>query len=289
MPGTRPEEAGTRVFALLGRPVAHSLSPALHNAALRALGLNGVYVALACEAEHLEGLMRGLAAAGGGGNVTLPHKEAAFAALDRASGAARATGACNTFWSENGALCGDNTDVAGFGAAVAALLAERDGRRGTEPGPGRDRPYGLERALVVGAGGAARAAAAWLADGAGEVAVEGRTPARVRALVEALGAPNLRAAKGDADGWDLVVNATPLGLDPRDPAPLAPDRAAAAGAILDMTYADSPNALDRAARAAGVPYADGREMLLHQAAQAFRRWWGQEPPLNAMREGLGEA
>lgn len=289
MSGPRRVDAGTRVFALLGSPVAHSLSPALHNAALRALGLDAVYVALGCESEHVEGLMRGLAGAGGGGNVTLPHKQVAFAALDRASVAARATGACNTFWSEDAALCGDNTDVAGFGAAVRALLAGGAARGEAKAAARQDPPGDLGRALVLGAGGAARAAAAWLADVAGEVAVEGRTPERVGALVDGLGAPNVRAASGGAAGWDLVVNATPLGLDPRDPAPLDASRVARAGAILDMTYAGSPNALERAARAAGVPYADGREMLLRQAAEAFRRWWDRDPPLDAMRDGLGRA
>jgi shikimate dehydrogenase len=282
--------AATRVFALLGRPVEHSLSPALHNAAFAAAGLDAVYVALSCRDGSVAPLMRALAEAGGGGNVTLPHKRTAFVALDRATDAARTTGACNTFWLEDDALVGDNTDVAGFGAAVAAL-----------PGCGRDRANaapgdGGPRALILGAGGAARAAIAWFAADGWDVVVEGRSPDRVAALVEGMGGPRLRAAgrEGAAEGGsgpsagaiDLLVNATPLGLDPADPAPLDPARLANVGAVLDMTYSGAPNALERAAGERGVPYADGRAMLLHQAAAAFRRWWGTDAPLAAMREAL---
>jgi shikimate dehydrogenase len=271
--GDRPG-ATTAMFALLGSPVAHSLSPALHNAAFAAAGLDAVYVALACAAGSVDPLMRALAEAGGGGNVTLPHKAAAFAALDRPTDAARATGACNTFWAEDGALAGDNTDVDGFGSAARALL---------DPWP----EGGFAR--VIGAGGAARAAAYWLGRAGWRVVVEGRTPARVAELVDALAMPGVRAGSGDVEGCDLLVNATPLGLDPADPPPLEEARLARAGAVLDMTYAASPNALERASRARGVPYADGREMLVRQAAAAWPRWFGRDAPIQAMRGALDAA
>ncbi|MYK68366.1 MAG: hypothetical protein F4020_02005, partial [Gammaproteobacteria bacterium] len=103
--------AGTRVFAILGNPVAHSLSPAIQNAALRAAGLDGRYVAIACQPEDVAPVMRTLARAGGGGNVTVPHKRRAAAALDDAAAAVGRTGACNTFWGEGARIRGDNTDV----------------------------------------------------------------------------------------------------------------------------------------------------------------------------------
>ena len=269
-----PPGATTRVFALLGSPVAHSLSPALHNAAFAAAGLDAVYVALACAAASVEPLMRALAEAGGGGNVTLPHKAAAFAALDRSTDAARATGACNTFWAEDGALAGDNTDVEGFGAAARTLL---------DPWPDEGS------ARVLGAGGGARAAAYWLGRAGWRVVVEGRTPARVAELVGALALPGVRAADGEPERCDLLVNATPLGLDPADPPPLEDARLAEAGGVLDMTYAAAPNALERAARERGVRYVDGREMLVRQAAAAWRRWFGRDAPIASMRAALGDA
>lgn len=265
--------AATRVFALLGDPVEHSLSPALHNAALAACGMDAVYVALRCSSRSVEPLMHALAEAGGGGNVTLPHKRTAFEALAEPEPAAAQTGACNTFWLEDGTLRGDNTDVAGFGAAVGALLGGAEG---------------VGRALVLGAGGAARAAVAWLADRAGEVVIANRTPERALSLAASAERGVVRA--GDAYGggpFDLVVNATPLGLRVDDPAPVDLARLEAVGAVLDATYAPRASALGRAAAQRGVPYADGREMLLRQGAEAFRLWWGREAPLEAMRVALG--
>jgi len=135
--------ARTRLFALLGDPVGHSLSPRFQNAALAALDLDGVYVALRAHAAELPGLLRGVALAGGGGNVTLPHKALAAQVVDRTTPAVERTGACNTFWAEDGMVWGDNTDVAGVAAAVRLVLG----------GP----PAGA-RALLLGAGGAASAA-----------------------------------------------------------------------------------------------------------------------------------
>ena len=116
-------DGSTRVFAILGDPVAHSLSPAMQNAAFRVSGLKAVYVPLRCAADDLPGLLRALSRAGGGGNVTVPHKEAAARAVDRCEPAADRLGACNTFWGEDGACVGDNTDVAGVLAALDDLEA----------------------------------------------------------------------------------------------------------------------------------------------------------------------
>ncbi|MBV9773085.1 MAG: shikimate dehydrogenase, partial [Gemmatimonadetes bacterium] len=122
--------AATRLAALLGDPVSHSLSPTLQNAALRAAGLDGVYVALRCDDAGFPRLLRGLALAGGMGNVTGPHKEAAARTVDRRTPAVERIGACNTFWLRDGEVWGDNTDVPGFtGAATALLGAELRGAR----------------------------------------------------------------------------------------------------------------------------------------------------------------
>lgn len=268
--------AATRVFAVLGRPVGHSRSPDLHGAALAARGLDAVYVALACGDDEVGGLLRGLALAGGGGNVTVPHKARAAAAVDRTTPAVDRTGACNTFWARDGEVWGDNTDVAGFRGAAQALL-----------------PGGITggRVVLLGAGGAARAALAGLVDeGVGEVFVLNRSRERARARVDAVGAGRARVVDGpEALGGlelDLVVQATSLGLSDHDPLPLDLDGPARVGAVLDLVYGPRGTPLVRAARARGLPAADGREMLVLQGAAAFHRWFGDPVPLDAMRSAL---
>jgi shikimate dehydrogenase len=271
--------ASTRLVVLLGNPVAHSLSPRIQNAAIRALSLDGVYVALRCDAGDVPGLLRGIARAGGCGNVTLPHKGIAAESVDRASDLVRRTGACNTFWLEEGVVHGENTDVAGFRGAVEALTG-RSAR-------GR-------KVLLVGAGGSARGALeGLLADGAGEVFVWNRTHARARALVGAVDSARVQfidsfqALEGEV--VDLVVNATSLGLHESDPFPIEPEELESPGAFLDLVYRPDQTPLVRRARALGIPAADGGEMLVRQGAEAFRLWWGRPAPLDVMREALAAA
>jgi shikimate dehydrogenase len=272
--------AATRLFALLGDPVSHSLSPRFQNAALRALGLDAVYVALRCAADDVPGLIRGVARAGGGGNVTVPHKAVAAAAVDRPSDAVLRTGACNAFWLEDGAVHGDNTDVAGVLEAVRALLGRL--------------PAGA-RVLLLGAGGAASAAVCALADaGAERIVIANRTVERAEALAQRFRAPGVRidvAGSVDAlagDHFDLAINSTSLGLKPGDALPLDPDAPGpVVGAALDLVYAAGETRWVHALRARGLPAADGKEMLVQQGAAAFRRWWGMEPPLDVMRAALG--
>lgn len=271
--------AGTRVFAILGNPVAHSLSPAIQNAALRAAGLDGRYVAIACEPADVAPVMRTLARAGGGGNVTVPHKRRAAAALDDPAAAVGRTGACNTFWGEGARILGDNTDVEGARRALRALLA----------GPAR----GI-RVLLAGAGGGARAAVAALIDeGAAEVHVINRTLARARAMAGEIGDARVRVVSDartlEGRAFDLVLNATSLGLDRHDPLAVDLGRLGPVGAVMDMVYAPSGTPLTAAARTRGIPAMDGGEMLLRQGAAAFERWWGREAPLSAMREALERA
>jgi shikimate dehydrogenase len=272
-----PITAGTRLIVLLGDPVSHSLSPIFQNAAFRAAGVDGVYVALRCDAAALPGLMRGIAWAGGAGNITVPHKLEAARIVERATAAVERTGACNTFWAEEGRLCGDNTDVAGFRTALRAVLASAAGAR----------------VLVLGAGGAASAALAGLEEErAAEVTLLARSPERAEELrrrfetgpLRIRVAPGREAIRGER--FDLVVNATPLGLRPDDPLPLDPEGLAAAGAVLDLVYGTGSTRWVETARALGIPAADGLLMLVEQGAAAFERWWGVPAPVEAMREAL---
>lgn len=271
--------AGTRLLALLGDPVSHSLSPTFQNAALRALGLDAVFVALRCGPDELPGLLRGIARAGGAGNVTVPHKALAARTVERPSDAVLRTGACNTYWLEDGAIHGDNTDVAGAAAAVAALL-------GREPAGAR--------VLLLGAGGAASAVVCALADaGVERIALANRTPERARALAERFRTPGVRidVVEG-ADtlagaSFDLAINTTSLGLAPGDPLPLDPDAARVSiGAALDVVYARGETRWVHEMRARGLTAADGKEMLIQQGAAAFRRWWKREAPLDVIRAAL---
>jgi shikimate dehydrogenase len=269
--------AGTRVLTLLGDPVAHSRSPELQNAAFAAAGVDGVYVAVRCGGDDLVGFMRGLARAGGGGNVTLPHKEKAASILDIRSEAVRRTGACNTFWGDGqGRVHGDNTDVEGFRRALRVFL---DGS-GT-----------ASRVLLLGAGGAARAALVGLIDeGASEVLLFNRTQERARAVARRIGGqkarvvPNVQQLEGE--DFDLVVNATRLGLDPDDPSPIDLAILNRAGAAMDLVYGRHMTPFVRSAEAAGVRATDGLEMLVQQGAVSFERWWGEEAPVPLMRAAL---
>ena len=273
--------AATRLFALLGEPVSHSLSPRFQNAALRALGLDAVYVALCCAADDVPGLLRGIARAGGGGNVTVPHKGVAAAAVDRASDAVRRTGACNAFWLEDGAVHGDNTDVAGALQAVAALLG---------------RPPAGARVLLLGAGGAASAAVCALADaGAERIVIVNRTPERASELAERFRTPAVRidtAASSDdlrGERFDLAINSTSLGLKQGDPLPLDPHASTLhVGAALDLVYSPRETHWVHEMRARGIPAADGKEMLIQQGAAAFRHWFGVDAPVDVMRAALRE-
>ncbi len=270
--------AGTRLLALLGDPVEHSLSPRFQNAALRAADLDAVYLALRCDAAILPALLRAVALAGGGGNVTLPHKTAAARALDRPTAAVTRTGACNTFWGQDELVHGDNTDVAGFTAACRTLIGSPAGAR----------------ALVLGAGGAARAVVSGLLDArADAVHVLNRSPERARLVAAALDPRGRRVtvledrARLGREGYDLVVNATTLGLAPDDPHPVDLEGPARVGAVMDLVYRAGGTRWVREARARGIVAADGTEMLLQQGAASFRQWFPRhEPDLDAMRASL---
>lgn len=255
----------TRVYALLGDPVAHSLSPTMQNAAFRALGLDAAYVALRCDAARLGALMETLAAQGGGGNVTIPHKEAAAAVLSRHG--CHSEPVCNTFWGEEGQLRGTETDSAGILAALDRLEAPRGSW------------------CLVGTGGSARAALRAAQQAGALVAVRSRVAERAEAFQRVAVEAGLEPA--DPAACDVVINCTPLGLSDRDPPPIARADVPAARVALDLVYRRGETAWVRAMRGAGARAADGREVLVEQGAVAFERWFpGRAAPREVMRAAV---
>ena len=277
----------TKLVGLIGWPVEHSLSPAMHNAAFAELGLNWCYVPLPVARGRLEEAVRGLVALGfAGANVTAPHKEAVMAHLDEVAPGARAIGAVNTIVVREERTVGHNTDWRGF------LAALREGGFSPEG----------KRAVVLGAGGAARAVVYALAHAGSEVAILNRTPQRAEALVEAfsslfpsaslaafpLTAKALREQVAEAD---LLVNATPLGTWPEVDRSPWPEGLALPGhlTVFDLVYNPSQTRLLQQAAAAGARAIGGLGMLVHQGAAAFRLWTGLEPPVEAMYEACHRA
>jgi len=266
--------ASTRLLAVIGDPVEHSLSPAMHNAACRALGLDAVYVALRCPESALPALLSAWAAVGGAGNVTVPHKEAVERFVARKTDLCARVGACNTFWAERGKLVGDNTDVAGVQAALREVGVD-----------------GASRWLVIGTGGAARAVAVAAAEARAELHVLSRDAARAQGFADwarSRGA-DARPARGDL-APEVAINTTPMGLKETDPLPLDPARVPTLRAALDLVYARGETRWVRALRAAGVRAEDGREMLVQQGAAAFTRFFpGAQAPVEVMRAAVARA
>lgn len=258
----------TRLAAVIGNPVRHSLSPVMHNAWCKALQVDAVYLALEASTGTFESLVRGLAASGAAGvNVTVPFKEQALAIADQASPAATRSGAANTLVFREGAIVADNTDGAG-------LLADL----------GQRAPDWLQhtgQTVILGAGGAARGiAAALLADAQTEPLVVARRSEQAEALCADLGggrAVPWSDLEGALDGAGLLINATPLGLGGRDPLKLELSRLASGATVYDTVYVPRETALLADARACGLSGLDGLGMLVGQGAMAFERFFGVRP------------
>jgi shikimate dehydrogenase len=262
-----------RLAGVIGWPVAHSLSPRLHGHWLRRYRIDGAYVPLAVAPERLEQALRALPALSFAGvNLTIPHKEAAALLVDRLTPAAARIGAVNTVVVEpDGTLVGDNTDGFGF---IASLSESGAGWR-AEAGP----------AVVLGAGGAARAIAVALLDaGAPEVRLLNRTPDRAHALALDLGGPvhavPWRERNAALDGAALLANTTSLGMQGQPPLVLALDALPRSAVVTDIVYVPLITALLAVARARGNPVVDGLGMLLHQARPGFRAWFGVDPAVD---------
>jgi shikimate dehydrogenase len=272
-----------RRLAVIGHPIAHSRSPAIHTAAFEALGLADEWRYEAIDVSPGEFAQRTKALPRDGfvgANVTVPHKQAALGLADTASDAAGEIGAANTLSFRRGAIGADNTDAPGF---LAALPESPAGRT----------------ALVLGAGGSARAVVWALVREGAEVRVWNRTAERAERLAAELGATRL-----DVEGelpsreFDLIVNATSVGMEP--PAGAASGRSVGPGSdlealhlsreglrdghvVVDLVYGSGTTELVRVAGERGAAAVDGLEVLVHQGAASFRIWTGLEPPLDVMR------
>lgn len=284
-----PPNGETTLLGIFGWPVAHSRSPAMHHAAARALGLNVAYLPFPVAPAHLGDAVRGVRALGlRGVNVTLPHKEQVMAHLDQVHPDARAIGAVNTIVHEaDGTLHGENTDAPGLVRSLEEAGVPLDGAR----------------VLVLGAGGAARAAVVGLArHGAAEVVVVARRAEQARSLAKELNPVVAGCARGlgstDTDavrdayrGTTLLVQATSATLHGRPdaqafadalPLELLPDDAR----VVDLVYQPRETTVMARAAARGLVCVDGLGMLVHQGALAFTRWTGHEAPAAVMRAAL---
>ncbi len=278
----------SKLAGVMGWPVGHSLSPRLHGFWLERYGIDGAYLPLAVAPEHFESALGSLAEMGFRGvNVTIPHKQAAFALCGTVAPLAARIGAVNTLDFDDGRLEGRNTDADGF------IENLRQGAPDWDPAAGP--------ALVLGAGGAARAVAVALLDaGAPELRLANRTGARTEALAEELGAEELGAeewgaadlgsqvtavpweARGAAlDGLSVLVNTTSLGMAGQPPLDLDLDALPEGALVTDIVYAPLETALLARARARGNPVVDGLGMLLHQARPGFEAWFGVAPEVTA--------
>jgi len=258
------------VACIIGWPVKHSRSPVIHRFWLRELGLPGEYVLKPVEPENIRGFLADFARSGFvGGNVTVPHKEAAFAAVTRRDENAVATGALNTLWLEDGVLVGANTDVTGFLASLDQDV------QGWDKKPGA--------AVVLGAGGAARAIVwALLSRGYGPVSVVNRDPARPRALARQFGEDKVKPARW-ADlapllgNTRILVNTTTLGMAGQPPLDIDLTPMPRDAVVNDIVYVPMETGLIAAARARGLRVTGGLGMLLHQAVPGFEHWFGKRP------------
>lgn len=255
-----------KLVAVAGWPVAHSRSPAMHNAAFAALGLDDWrYTRLPLPPALFTETVRALPGSGYRGiNVTIPHKEAALEGADVATPTAAAVGAANTLtFADDGSIQADNTDAPGFLAALGAPLAGKS-------------------VLVLGAGGAARAVV-WAARdaGAAEVLVWNRTAERAKLLAADFGTEAVTAARPA----DVLVNTTAVGLNGTlDDLPL--DDVGDPELVADLVYGPSDPPVTAWARARNTPVVDGLEVLVRQGALSFVRWTGEDAPLQVMREAV---
>ena len=269
-------------LAVLGHPVSHSRSPAMQTAALEALGFGEEwsYDAVDVEPERFQARVRELPGEGYVGvNVTIPHKEAALVVADQASGAAQRIGAANTLSFRDGRIEAENTDASGLLAALPGPVAEKT-------------------ALVLGAGGSARAVVWALAGDGARVSVWNRTGTRADELVRDLAVAGrdtpaeglLSPVSGDqarAGAYELIVNCTAVGMHDEDPfeeLPIDPERFDADIVLIDLVYAGSESRLVAEARSRSATAIDGLEVLVQQGAESLRIWTGEEPPLDVMRE-----
>ena len=269
----------TKAF-VLGHPIAHSRSPLIHNHWIKTYGLKGSYEAIDVAPGTLdEFLNRVRSGEFAGGNITVPLKEEAYSAVDALTDTAKSIGAVNTVYMENGKLWGDNTDAYGFSANLA------------------DRTHdwaNKHTALVIGAGGAARAIVKSLMDaGFAEIRILNRTLNRAEELAQAFG-PIVRAAPlADfaklVPAADLIVNTSSIGLDGKDEMSFNFSHAKPSALVTDIVYVPLQTGFLKSAQLAGLKTIDGLGMLLHQAVPGFERWFGARPDVTLQLRAMIEA
>jgi shikimate dehydrogenase len=262
----------TELYGVVGCPIGHSLSPAMHNAAFSAHGKNALY--LAFQTRDLEGCIRGIRALGiRGVSVTLPHKSAVIPFLDEADGLAKRIGAVNTVVNDQGRLLGYNTDAKG---ALKALEEKIEL-------PGRT-------CLVIGAGGAARAIGFMLKDYGVRLNISNRAHQRGEDLAGTLGCPFVPLGEVEDMQVDLLIQTTPVGMYPHeDQCIVSPDALREGMVVMDVIYNPLETRLLKMARDRGCLTIDGLAMFIHQGAEQFRLWTGVEAPLSVMRQAVEQA
>lgn len=261
--------ADTPVFAVIAKPVGHSMSPLIHNRSFQAVGYDGLYVPMLVEPDHIADFFhaaRNLPIRGA--SVTIPHKQSVIPHLDRVDEAALEIGAVNTIYWDQGRMCGTNTDARGI----------------VEPLSQRVRLDGAH-VLVAGNGGAARAAIVALRREGASVAVTGRNAERVRRLADQLGADAVALEGLAGEYFDVLVQATSVGMLPNAEGNLFPGRIPA-DVVFDLVYNPVETALLKRARSDKKVTISGVEMFVEQAAAQFRIWTGMEAPRDVMRSAV---
>lgn len=259
----------TELYGIMGNPVTHSLSPAMHNGAFAALGLNKVYLPFAV--QDVDQAMTAFRVLGiKGVSVTIPHKQAVMEYLDSIDPVAEKIGAVNTLVINNGSIHGANTDWLGANRALSEKIALKGAS-----------------VLLLGAGGSARAIGFGLLEAGASLTIASRTPEKGRGLAAALGCPWLPLAEAGKAQADALVNATSLGMGTQqEMLPIAVEALTNFRVVMDIVYAPLATRLLQAAAEAGCQTIDGLAMLLYQGAAQFELWTGQQAPVEVMRQSL---
>ena len=262
----------TRIAAVIGDPVRHSLSPRLHNAGFAALGLDWFYVACPVAKGQAAQAIEAMRTLGIEGlSVTMPHKKSVAVAVDDLSPTAAKLGAVNCVRRDGDRLVGENTDGIGFVDSLRSQL-QMD-------------PDGLT-IVIVGAGGAARSIALAMAEHGAQVGIFNRTARSAEEVVEIVGAASSVVQEEAIRDADVIVNATPLGMSD-DSLPFDPSLLSKGQSLIDLIYEPEKTALLLEAESLGVKTLNGVGMLLHQAGAQFQLWTGCEPPLKEMAQAVG--
>lgn len=277
----------TKIYGVVADPVSHSFSPVVHNAALKAARIDGVYLPFRVPAEQIEEY---LDAAGrwplAGLSVTIPHKERVLRHATQQDGLVRAIGAANTLVFNKGVVSAFNTDATAAIESLEASLADQEGGQGAAEAT----MLGLKTALVLGAGGAARAVAFGLKQRHIDVTLAARTPERAKAIAADVGCKAVDWASRYRLPYDCIVNATPIGMHPNvDETPFDKEYLRPYMVVFDAVYNPENTLLVKEARAMGCRTVTGVDMFVRQAAIQFKLWHGIDPPGHVMRDALKQA